>query len=104
VAHSGLPLACGVSYYGGGTHLHTDRAASLNGPHLFFWGGRDNHILPEHIKSVTDALDEAGKTYINVVISYAAHAFFCDARPSYHPEAAREAWGMTTAFLKNKLG
>lgn len=103
IANSALPLAAAVSYYGGYTHAVADRAATLHGPHLFFWGGKDTHILPEHVQTVTDAVKHAGKDYINVVISYADHAFFCDARASYHAEAAREAWGITTAFFKNKL-
>lgn len=103
IANSELPLAAAVSYYGGSTHTVADRAAALHGPHLFFWGGKDQHILPEHVQAVIDAVKNADKDYVNVVISYAGHAFFCDARPAYHPQAAREAWGMTIAFLKNKL-
>ncbi len=104
VANSALPLAVSVAYYGGGTHMVAHLAAKLHGPQMFFWGGKDTHILPEHVATVVDAVNLAGKDYINVVISYAPHAFYCDARPAYHPEAAREAWGMTVAFLKNKLG
>ena len=104
IANSGLPLAAGISYYGGYTHPLADRAVNLHGPHLFFWGGKDNHITEEHVNTVIDAVRNAGKEYINVVISYAPHAFHCDARASYHAQAASEAWGMTVAFLKNKLG
>lgn len=104
IANAALPLAAAISYYGGSTHLHAGLAANLHGPHLFFWGGKDKHILPEHVKTVIDAVHDAGKAYVNVSFSYAEHAFFCDARSSYHPEAAREAWSLTTAFLKNKLG
>lgn len=104
IANSALPLAASVSYYGGHTHTVADLAATLHGPQLFFWGGQDKHILPEHVQTVIEAVKNAGKDYINVVISYADHAFACDARPSYHPQATKEAWGMTLAFLKNKLG
>jgi len=104
IANSELPLAAAVSYYGGSTHTLTDRAATLHGTHLFFWGGKDTHITEEHVQTVIDAVRKAGKDYINVVISYANHAFHCDARPSYNREAASEAWAMTTAFFKNKLG
>jgi carboxymethylenebutenolidase len=99
-----LPLAAGVSYYGGGTHALAGRAAELHGPHLFFWGGQDQHISREQVDTVTRALDAAGKPYVNTVISYADHGFHCDARGSYHPEAAREAWALTLAFFAEKLG
>ena len=104
IANSALPLAASVSYYGGSTHTVAYLASNLHGPQLFFWGGMDTHILPEHVQAVIDAVKAAGKDYINVVISYAPHAFYCDARSSYNADAARESWGMTVAFLKNKLG
>ncbi|WP_022824637.1 dienelactone hydrolase family protein [Hymenobacter norwichensis] len=104
LANAVLPLAAAVSYYGGGTHLLKDRAADLHAPHLFFWGGLDQHISKAHIAEVTEAVDAAGKPYINTVISYADHGFHCDERPSYHPQAAAEAWALTLAFFREKLG
>ena len=104
LANAVLPLAAGVSYYGGGTHLLKDRAPELHAPHLFFWGGLDAHIKPEHIAEVTEAVAAAGKSFINTVISYADHGFHCDERPSYHPQVAAEAWALTLAFFQEKLG
>ena len=103
LANAVLPLAAGVSYYGGGTHLLKDRAQDLHAPHLFFWGGLDQHISKEHIAQVTEAVEAAGKPYINTIISYADHGFHCDERPSYHPQAAAEAWALTLAFFQEKL-
>ena len=104
LANAVLPLAAGVSYYGGGTHTLTNRAQDLHAPHLFFWGGLDAHISKGHIAQVIEAVEAAQKPYINTVISYADHGFNCDERPSYHPEAAKEAWALTLAFLGDKLG
>ncbi len=104
IANSAVPVAASIAYYGGGMHGVVDRAATLHGPQLLFWGGKDQHIKPEHVQTVVDALKSAGKDYVNVEFSYADHAFFCDERPSYHAQAALESWGMTKAFLKNKLG
>jgi carboxymethylenebutenolidase len=103
LANAVLPLAAGVSYYGGGTHLLADRAKDLHAPHLFFWGGLDQHIKPEHIAAVTQALDAAGKPYVNTVISYADHGFNRDVGAAYHPQAAAEAWALTLAFFREKL-
>ena len=103
LANSILPLSAAISFYGGGTHLLVDRALNLQADHLFFWGGKDHHIKPEHIQTILDAMNHAGKNYINSVISYAEHGFFCNERPAYHPLAAQEAWGMVLAFLKNRL-
>ena len=104
LANAVLPLAAAVSYYGGGTHLLKDRAADLHAPHLFFWGGKDQHISQEQISGVISAVEAADKPYINTVISYADHGFNCDARPSYHPQAAAEAWALALAFFREKLG
>lgn len=104
LANAVLPLAAAVSYYGSGTQLLKDRAADLHAPHLFFWGGLDAHISQEHVAEVVAAVEAAGKPFINTVISYADHGFHCDERPSYHPQAAQEAWALTLAFFQEKLG
>ena len=104
LANAVLPLTAAVSYYGGGTQLLKDRARDLHATHLFFWGGLDQHIPKAHIDEVIEAVETAQKPYINTVISYADHGFHCDERPSYHPEAAREAWALTLAFFDEKLG
>jgi carboxymethylenebutenolidase len=101
IANAILPLSAAVSYYG--SNMPTALAKDLHGPHLFFWGGLDKHILPEQIQGVVQAVGIAGKQYINAVISYADHGFNCDERPSYQPKAAKEAWAMSLAFLKNNL-
>ena len=104
VANAALPLQAAVSYYGGGLHTRTDMAKDLHAPHLFFWGGLDQHISKENITTIIDAVDAAGKPYINTVISYADHGFNCDERPSYNKDAAAEAWALTMAFFQEKLG
>ena len=97
-----LPLKCAISYYGGGIpDKALDRAGSLHGPHLFFWGEKDSHIPPEQRATVINALKQAGKTYTNVEFSDAAHGFFCDMRPSYNATAARLSWALTLEFLRS---
>lgn len=103
VANAILPLKAAVSYYGGRTNTVAHMAPQLSGKHLFFWGGLDKHIPQEQINEVTQALDEAGKEYINVKISYADHAFNCDARPAYNKAAADEALALTLAFFKSNM-
>ena len=101
LANSALPLRRAVSYYGGNiSPALLDRAASLHGPMLCFWGGLDKHIPPEQREQVIDALKQHGKRYVNVEISDADHAFFCDARPAYNLRASQLAWTLTLEFLK----
>jgi carboxymethylenebutenolidase len=100
-----LPLGCGISYYGGGIAPSQffpallDRLKDLQAPMLLFWGGQDHHIGPDKVQEVNNALRAANKQFVNVEFSFADHGFFCDARPSYSPEAAAEAWPLTLAFL-----
>ena len=104
LANSVVPLAAAVSFYGAGIAPGLlDRAGNLHGPMLFFWGGLDKHILPEHTRAVEDALRGAGKEFGNVTFSYADHGFFCDQRPAYNEKAAKQAWPMTVEFLKYHL-
>ena len=46
---------------------------------------------------------DAGKPFVDVVFSDADHGFFCDARASYQPAAAAQAWSLTHAFLRHVL-
>jgi carboxymethylenebutenolidase len=101
-----LPLACAVSYYGGGIAPNPSnrgllmRAAELRCPILLFWGGKDKHIPAEQRRAVNDALTAVGKNFVDVEISEADHGFFCDARSAYNPTAATLAWTLTLAFLR----
>lgn len=103
IANTVLPISAAISYYGGGLDALANEAAKLHAPHLFFWGGKDTHIPQEKIDTIINAIKEAGKDYINTVISYADHGFNCDERASYHPMAAKEAWTATLAFFENRL-
>lgn len=104
VANSILPLAAAVSFYGGGiAPALLDRAARQHVPILFFWGGLDKHIGEEQRSAVREALDEETKPHVQVLFSFADHGFFCDQRSSYSPDAARDAWALTTSFLSGHL-
>jgi carboxymethylenebutenolidase len=100
LANAALPIKAGISYYGGGVDQLADKARDLHGKHLFFWGGKDQHIKAENINTITSALDNAGKDYISVKISYADHAFNCNERANYNESASKEALALTLAFLK----
>jgi len=104
LANATVALRAAISFYGGGIAPSLlPRAANLQAPMLFFWGGLDKHIPQDQIRSVIDAVKAAGKPYINVEISDADHGFFCDARPSYNPVAAKEAWSLATSFLEGHV-
>lgn len=102
-ANAILPIAAAVSFYGGGIDSISQLAEKLHGPQLFIWGGLDKHITEDKIDTVISAMKNTGKDFTNVMISYAGHGFHCDERSNYHPQAAKEAWALTIAFLYNRL-
>lgn len=104
VANSALPLSAALSYYGG--RIAPDLlnlAPKQHGPIAFLWGGKDAHIPAEQRRAVADAMSAAGKSFVNLEFYDADHAFFCDDRPAYHRDAAREAWAFTLEFLRIHL-
>ncbi|MGC9994246.1 MAG: dienelactone hydrolase family protein [Terriglobia bacterium] len=100
-----LPVSAAISFYGGGIAPNPfspgllDRAGDLHAPQMLLWGGLDKHLGPEVTRAVTEAIRAAGKPFVNVEFSDADHGFFCDARSSYNPNAARQAWALALAFL-----
>jgi carboxymethylenebutenolidase len=100
-----LAVSASISFYGGGIAPNPfspgllDRAGDLHAPQMLFWGGLDKHLGPEQTRAVTESLRAAGKPFVHVEFSDADHGFFCDARPSYNPNAARQAWALALAFL-----
>ena len=102
LANSVVPMRAAVSYYGAGIAPGLlDRADKLHGAALLIWGGLDKHITAEHRKAVSDALTAEHKPYVSVEFSSANHAFFCDERPSYDANAARQSWALTLEFLRS---
>jgi carboxymethylenebutenolidase len=105
LANALLPVKAAISFYGGGIAPSPfgpgllSRAGDLHAPQLLFWGGLDKHIGPEQIHAVTESLRAAGKPFVNVEFSDADHGFSCDARSSYNPSAAKQAWALTLSFL-----
>ena len=95
-----LDLKASISFYGGGiSETLLDKVDQISAPLLMFWGGLDKHIKKEHIHKTITALDEKDKNYANVIFSKADHGFFCDARASYNPDAAKQAWALVNSFL-----
>ncbi|MGA2075320.1 MAG: dienelactone hydrolase family protein [Terriglobia bacterium] len=100
-----FPVSASISFYGGGIAPNPfspgllDRAGDLHAPQMLFWGGLDKHLGPEVTRAVAEAVRAAGKPFVNVEFSDADHGFFCDARSSYNPNAARQAWALGLMFL-----
>lgn len=101
LAASILPLKAAASFYGGNLiGMAGDKVKDIKSPLLLCWGGQDEHITTDISDKTIQRLAEENKDYVNVVFSKAGHAFFCDARSTYHEPSAREAWELVKAFWK----
>src|SRR5215831_255260 len=103
LANSAVPLKAAISYYGGNMPSLLHRTKTLSAPMLLFWGELDSHVPADQRDEITSAMREAKKEYVDIVFSNADHGFFCDARKSYEPNAARLSWDITQSFLNARL-
>jgi carboxymethylenebutenolidase len=80
-----------------------DLAPQINSPILGLYGEADLGIPVADVKEMEASLKAAGKTAEFVIYPGAPHAFFADYRPSYRPEAAKDAWGRCVAWFNRFL-
>jgi carboxymethylenebutenolidase len=80
-----------------------DLAAKINAPVLGLYGAEDLGIPAADARAMEAALRTAGKTAEFVIYPGAPHAFFADYRPSYRPDAARDAWGRCLAWFNRYI-
>jgi len=99
-----LDPAATVSFYGGGIVRERkgmliqpllDEADAIDAPLLCLFGSEDGGIPPADVDAIRARLSERAVGCEVVVYEGAKHAFFCDMRPNYHPEAAAQAWSRT---------
>lgn len=76
----------------GGGPPTVSRTSQIHGKLWFFAGLADPLIPIAQLEQLEAALDEWGVDYRLWRYPGADHGFFCDARSSYHPEAAADAW------------
>jgi carboxymethylenebutenolidase len=95
-------LAAAVAFYG--MPPPPERAASLRCPLLGLYAGttKDSRITGS-VPAFAAAAQRERTRYETVIYEDAAHAFFNDTRPSYHPEAARDAWARALGLLAREL-
>ncbi len=95
-------LAAVVMFYGGPdedpAHL-----AKLTAPVLAHFGAEDDGIPAERVARFQAAMKQAGRSLQVYTYAGAGHAFMNDSRPSYRPDAARQAWARTLDFLQRRL-
>jgi len=91
-----------VSYYGSGIADALEESEALSCPILLHFGTEDAFIPLEQVNKIEQALGD--RDGVEVRLYKAGHAFDNHEAPMfYDPEAAREAWDVTTSFLGREL-
>lgn len=75
----------------------------LRAPLMGHFGAEDRGIPADRVAKLEEALKQAGKDAQIFTYAGAGHAFMNDERDSFHPDASRQAWARTLAFLQQHL-
>ncbi len=104
-------LGAAAGFYGGGIvggrfvqfPPLIDRVGDLQTPWLGLFGDEDSSIPVDDVERLRQELD--GVDVPTEIVRYAGaeHGFHCDARPSFHAEAATDAWARTMAWFESHL-
>ena len=97
-----------IAFYGGGIAADTPTAPLHDAPRiqcpvLCLFGEADRMIPMDQVRRLEDTLKRLKKTFEVKVYAGAGHGFFCDDRPSFHPDAAAAAWNLTSLWLSKYL-
>jgi len=95
------PFAASVPFYGANPKPLSS-VEKISGPVLAFYGGEDERINVG-VPSLVEAMVKCKKEFSMKIYKGAQHAFFNENRPSYHEEAAKDAWEVSLAFLNKTL-
>jgi carboxymethylenebutenolidase len=85
------------------TETPLEAAPRIKVPVLGLYGENDQGIPAADVKEMEKALQDGGTTAEFVLFLGAPHAFHADYRPSYRPEAAKEAWTRCVAWFTKYL-
>ena len=104
-------LKAAVVYYGGrilaplGTEGPSplDQTAYISAPVLGLFGEDDANPTPADVATIEAELKKHNKTYEFHTYPGAGHGFNCNARDSYRPEAARDAWAKAMGWFDKYL-
>lgn len=103
-------VKAGVSFYGSLVDPAAQKAIwpkspielapEMKAPVLGLYGEADQGIPPSQVEDMKTALAAAGKTAEFKIYPGASHGFHADYRPSYNPDAAKDAWAQMTAWFR----
>ena len=104
-------LKATVVFYGGaipqpltgGGPSPLEQTANISSPVLGLFGEDDQNPTPDEVSRIAAELKNHGKSYEFHTYPGCGHGFHCDARASYRPESAQDAWGKALAWFEKHL-
>ncbi len=103
-------LSASVVFYGGGIGMALgdgpsplEQTANIGCPVLGLFGDEDANPTPEDVAKIDAAMTKHEKTHEFHSYAGAGHGFHCEARASYRPEAAADAWSKAMAWFDKHL-
>jgi carboxymethylenebutenolidase len=106
-AHHNKDVKAVVPFYPGGVPMGNPSPLSRTGeikcPIYLFFGGKDPLIPQEHVDKINAELTDKKINFQLKLYPEATHGFFCDERPSYHPDSAKDAWEKFKSFFAQHL-
>ncbi|MEX2599670.1 MAG: dienelactone hydrolase family protein [Dehalococcoidia bacterium] len=96
-------ISAAVPFYGFNPDPVSE-AGKITAPVLAFYGTDDPMVSPSDAEAFEAVLQKAGRAVETHMYPDATHGFFNDTRPdAYNPDAAKDAWERTLAFLRKHL-
>ena len=103
-------LSASVVFYGGNIMNALgdgappfDQTSKISMPMLGLFGEDDQNPTPEDVAKMDAELSKNNKVHEFHSYPGCGHGFHCNARSSYRPESARDAWAKTIAWFDQHL-
>jgi carboxymethylenebutenolidase len=80
-----------------------ERTTDIQCPVMGNFGELDQNPAPDEVRKIEAELRKRGNISDFKIYPGANHGFNCDERPSYHAEAAKDAWARTLGWFQKYL-
>ncbi|MHB8377452.1 MAG: dienelactone hydrolase family protein [Dehalococcoidia bacterium] len=95
-------IAAAAPFYAG-MQPPPEQIAKIQGEVFAAFGADDTGIPMDNVRKFEQALADRGRNARVKVYDGAPHSFFNDTRPSYRPDAAKDAWEQSLALFRRAL-
>ena len=102
LAAASADVAAAAPFYAG-FQPPADELAKIRAELFCAFGADDAGIPPDNVRKFEDALKSTRANAVVKVYDGAPHSFFNDTKPSYRPDAARDAWERSLALFRRVL-